>query len=111
MTRRGHHVWLDDGKLGGIVETVDEDSIELRIASAAAKGSTLRAGKGINLPDAVFDVDLLGAHSHDALQFAAECADIVELSFVRLIHLAQVPTVGLGGPRYGVAARREAIPA
>ncbi len=82
VTRRGHHVWLDDGKLGGIVEMVGEDSIELRITSAAAKGSKLRAGKGINLPDAVLDVDLLGAHSHDALRFAAECADIVELSFV-----------------------------
>jgi pyruvate kinase len=82
VTRRGHHVWLDDGKLGGIVETVDEDSIELRITSAAAKGSKLRPGKGINLPDAVLDVDLLGSHSRDALQFAAECADIVELSFI-----------------------------
>jgi pyruvate kinase len=31
VTRRGHHVWLDDGKLGGVVEAVDRDSIELRI--------------------------------------------------------------------------------
>ena len=64
------------------MESVDADSIELRITSAGAKGSKLRAGKGINLPDAVLDIDLLGAHSEDALQFAAECADIVGLSFV-----------------------------
>jgi pyruvate kinase len=82
VTRRGHHVWLDDGKLGGVVESVDRDVIELRITSAGAKGSKLRAGKGINLPDAVLDIDLLGPHSQDALQFAAECADIVGLSFV-----------------------------
>ena len=82
VTRRGHHVWLDDGKLGGVVESVDANSIELRITSAGAKGSKLRAGKGINLPDAVLDIDLLGSHSEDALRFAAECADIVGLSFV-----------------------------
>jgi len=82
VTRRGHRVWLDDGKLGGVVESVDQDSIELLITSAGAKGSKLRAGKGINLPDAVIDIDLLGSHSQDALAFAAEHADIVGLSFV-----------------------------
>jgi pyruvate kinase len=82
VTRRGHHVWLDDGKLGGVVEAVEQNSIELRITSAAAKGAKLRAGKGINLPDAALDIDLLGSHSEDALEFAAEHADIVELSFV-----------------------------
>ena len=86
VTRCGHHVWLDDGKLGGVAEAVDQDSIELRITSAGAKGSKLRAGKGINLPDAVLDIDLLGFHSRDALQFAAEHADIVELSFVSRAH-------------------------
>jgi pyruvate kinase len=64
------------------VELVDRDSIELRITAAGAKGSKLRAGKGINLPDAVLDIDLLGTHSEEALQFAAECANIVGLSFV-----------------------------
>ena len=82
VTRPGHHVWLDDGKLGGVVESAGPDSIELRITSAAAKGSKLRAGKGINLPDAVLDIDLLGSHSEDALRFAAEGADIVGLSFI-----------------------------
>jgi pyruvate kinase len=85
-TRSGHHVWLDDGKLGGVVEAVDRDSIELRITSAGPKGSKLRAGKGINLPDAALDIDLLGSHSRDALQFAAEHADFVELSFVSRAH-------------------------
>jgi pyruvate kinase len=92
VTRCGHHVWLDDGKLGGVVEAVDQDSIELRITSAAAKGSKLRAGKGINLPDAVLDIDLLGPHSQDALKFAAECADIVGLSFVSRAHEIELVT-------------------
>ena len=82
ITRPRHHIWLDDGKLGGIVETVGPGSITLRITSAGVKGSKLRAEKGINLPDAVLDVDLLGSHSHEALGFAAEAADMVGLSFV-----------------------------
>jgi len=88
-TRRGHHVWFDDGKLGGVAEAVDRDSIALRITSAGPKGSKLRAGKGINLPDAVLDIDLLGSHSTDALRFATECADIVGLSFVSCAHDVQ----------------------
>jgi pyruvate kinase len=75
-------VWLDDGKLGGLVEAVDRDSIDVRITAAGPKGSKLREGRGINLPDAVLNIDLLGSHSEDALRFAAECADIVGLSFV-----------------------------
>jgi len=82
ISRPGHHVWLDDGKIGAVVESVDHDSIELRITSAAAKGAKLRPGKGINLPDAVLEVDLLGSHSEEALRFAIEAADIVGLSFV-----------------------------
>ena len=92
VTRRGHHVWLDDGKLGGVVESVDRDSIEVRITAAGAKGSKLRPGKGINLPDAVLDIDLLGSHSQDALRFAARSADIVGLSFVS--HARDVQRVG-----------------
>jgi len=86
VTRRGHRVWLDDGKLGGLVESVDDDSIELRITTAGPKGAKLRTGKGINLPDAALDIDLLGAHSEEALRFAAECADIVGLSYVSRTH-------------------------
>jgi pyruvate kinase len=82
VTRTGHRVWLDDGKLGGIVEAAGPDSIELRITLAGAKGSKLRADKGINLPDAQLDIDLLGPHSEVALGFAADYADIVGLSFV-----------------------------
>jgi pyruvate kinase len=92
VTKPGDHVWLDDGKLGGVVESVEPRSIMLRITSAAAKGSKLRADKGINLPDATLEVDILGAHSEDALRFAAGDADIVGLSFVS--HAREVRRVG-----------------
>jgi pyruvate kinase len=109
-TRRGHHVWLDDGKLGGVVEAVDQDSIELRVTSAGPKGAKLRPGKGINLPDAVLEIDLLGSHSTDALGFAAECADIVGLSFVSRAREVQRVSEYLdqhGGPEIGMILKIE----
>ena len=91
-TAPGHHVWFDDGKLGGVVDAVSTDTIELRITWAGHNGSKLRPEKGINLPDAVLDVDLLGAHSQDALRFAAQYADVVDLSFIT--HAGDVRRVG-----------------
>ncbi|MGA9860327.1 MAG: pyruvate kinase [Solirubrobacteraceae bacterium] len=81
-TRRGHRIWFDDGKLGSVAESVDDDAIELRITAARPKGSKLRPGKGINLPDATLDIDLLGSNGEPALRFAAAVADAVGLSFV-----------------------------
>jgi len=81
-TRPGHHVWLDDGKLGGIVTSADPGMIDLRVTASRPGGAKLRSGRGINLPDARLDIDLLGGHSREALQFAAAHADIVGLSFV-----------------------------
>jgi pyruvate kinase len=109
-TRRGHHIWFDDGKLGGVVESVDRDSIELRITSAGPKGAKLRAGKGINLPDAELEIDLLGSHSTDALGFAVECADIVGLSFVSRAHEVERVNAYLdehGRPDLGVILKIE----
>jgi pyruvate kinase len=80
--RDGDCVWLDDGKLGGLVESAGAQSIVVRITDAAPSGSKLREGKGINLPDTELDIDLLGAHSEEALRFAVAQADIVALSFV-----------------------------
>ncbi len=91
-TMPGHHVWFDDGKLGGIVDAVSTDTIELRITAAGHNGSKLRPDKGINLPDAALDIDLLGTHSQDALRFATDYADVVELSFIS--HAGDVKRVG-----------------
>jgi pyruvate kinase len=81
-TRPGHHIWFDDGKLGGLVESVAPHAIQVRITTAAPNGAKLRADKGINLPDAALDIDILDAHSEAALGFATEAADMVGLSFV-----------------------------
>jgi pyruvate kinase len=81
--RTGQRVILDDGKITGIIEEVTSDELQVRILSAAAKGSRLRAEKGINLPD----TDLNAAAVSDAdlplLEVAAAHADMVAVSFLR----------------------------
>ena len=49
--RPGQRVILDDGKITGVIDRVSDGEIQVRILSAAARGSRLRAEKGINLPD------------------------------------------------------------
>ena len=83
VARPGQPVVLDDGKLTGVIERVDTGELVVRIETATARGSKLRAEKGINLPGsdlplaAVTDADL------PLLRMAAAHADMVALSFVR----------------------------
>ena len=104
VARPGQPVVLDDGKLTGVIERVDRGELVVRIETAMARGSKLRAEKGINLPGsdlplaAVTDADL------PLLRMAAAHADMVALSFVR--HERDVDAMqdylragGGGGPR------------
>ncbi len=79
----GHRVIFDDGAITGVVDRVTADELHVRIVSAAAGGSRLRAEKGINLPD----TDLVAVAVSDAdlplLRIAAAHADMVAVSFLR----------------------------
>jgi pyruvate kinase len=83
QVRPGERVWLDDGKMGGSIETVDADEIAIRITDIGPDGAKLRAGKGINLPDTDLRLDALTPQDLDDLAFVARHADMVNLSFVR----------------------------
>ncbi len=77
----GAEVWLDDGKIGAVVEEKRDDGLLLRITSARAKGAKLRCDKGINFPDSHLRLPALSALDKDYLRFVAGHADIVALSF------------------------------
>jgi pyruvate kinase len=79
----GERVWLDDGKIGGIIDRVSPDEIDVRVTDARAGGAKLKAGKGINFPDTDLQLDALTAKDRDDIDFVARHADIVNLSFVR----------------------------
>lgn len=82
-TRPGERIFFNDGKIGGVVRTVRPGELEVEITAAAVKGTRLRAGKGINLPDTALAVPALTESDRMALRFACENVDLVNYSFVQ----------------------------
>lgn len=80
--RPHERIWLDDGKLGGVVTSVCEDQIHVEITDAKAGGARLGADKGINLPDSKLVLPALTSKDLNDLAFVAANADLVGYSFV-----------------------------
>ncbi|MFA7299476.1 MAG: pyruvate kinase [Sideroxydans sp.] len=78
-----HAIWFDDGKIGGIVRSVEPACIGVEITHAAPRGSKLWPEKGINLPDTDLKVPALTVDDIANLNALAAHIDIVGLSFVR----------------------------
>ena len=81
--RLGEKVFLDDGRISGEIVRVGPDALGLRIDHAVDEGSRLRAGKGVNVPDARLPISALTEKDVSDLLTVVELADLVEMSFVR----------------------------
>lgn len=81
--RAGEPIWFDDGKIGGIIRSVEPDAMRVEIVQARAKGENLRSDKGINLPESELHLPALTAEDIGRLPFIAAHADLVGYSFVR----------------------------
>jgi pyruvate kinase len=81
--RAGESVWLDDGKIGGVVRSSTGDRIEVTITHAKPEGSKLGSDKGINLPDSNLRLPALTPKDLQDLPFIARRADLIGYSFVR----------------------------
>lgn len=79
----GHRIWLDDGRIGGVISEVDDESIEVKITMSRPDGERLRAGKGINVPDSTLRFASLTEQDLRVLPFIVRNADVVGYSFVR----------------------------
>ena len=79
----GQRVWLDDGKIGGVIRHVHAEHMDVEITHAGPAGSKLKAEKGINFPDTDLRIPALTAKDREDLAFVVQHADIVNMSFVR----------------------------
>ncbi len=79
----GERIFFDDGKIAGIIETVNSKGLTVRITRARDKGVRLRGDKGINLPDSNLKLPALSEYDLRCLDFAVEHTDIIGYSFVR----------------------------
>ena len=106
----GHAIWFDDGKIGGTVVSVSHDSIDVRITDASPKGDSLRADKGINLPDSPMSISGLTPQDREALPIAAREVDIVGMSFVQSpadVRLLAHALAALGSRNVGIVLKIE----
>ena len=79
----GEQISLNDGKISGVIREVSDSEIAVEITKAKPTGSRLRGHRGMNFPQS--DIRLPGLTSIDRtnLEFIAEHADAVNLSFIR----------------------------
>src|SRR5690606_34244840 len=96
----------------GVVDEARPDGLRVRITDADLRGSRLRAGKGINLPDTDLRLPALTAEDLENLPFVVSRADAVSLSFVRsaadVEHLLE-RLGALGGTDLGVILKVETV--
>ena len=81
--RAGDRVWLDDGKIGGVVVGNDGSHIHINITHTPPTGARLRAGKGINFPDTELGLTALTDKDREDLRAVVDFADMIALSFLR----------------------------
>lgn len=77
----GEPIWFDDGKIGGTIQSVDDEFLQVIITHTPLGGGVLRSEKGINLPETNLRLRALTDQDLKDLQFVVRHADMVGLSF------------------------------
>jgi len=81
--RPGDRAWIDDGRIGGVVDANDGNVITLRITHTPPRGARLRPEKGINFPDTELGLEALTTKDLSDLRSVVDFADMIALSFLR----------------------------
>jgi pyruvate kinase len=106
----GHRVLFDDGKIQGRVVASHPEEMEVEITHTRLNGGKLRPEKGINFPDTILTMPSLTGKDIGDLEFMAEHADIIGLSFVRTpadVHALEQELRRLGALDTGVVLKIE----
>jgi pyruvate kinase len=80
--RKGQPVWIDDGKIGAVVEKVNAESALLKVTQIRNTGVVIKSDKGINFPETNLDLPPLSDKDLIDLDFACAHADLIGFSFV-----------------------------
>jgi pyruvate kinase len=106
----GQPIWLDDGKIGGVISQVGPDAVAVKIQHTAAEGEKLQAEKGINIPETALRIPSLTDEDSKHLEFIAKHADILGYSFVRTeadVRLLQARLAELGAGNLSIVLKIE----
>jgi pyruvate kinase len=83
MVNLGERILIDDGRIEGVIESINSDELLIKITQAGDDGGKLLADKGINLPDSALTLDALTLSDIQNLEFIVKNADMVGYSFCR----------------------------
>ena len=81
--RPGSAVWINDGRIGCVVDECSPGRAVLRVTRARPKGESLKPEKGLNFPDIALAADPLTEVDLVNLELVAPLADMIGYSFVR----------------------------
>ncbi|SJM89509.1 pyruvate kinase [Crenothrix polyspora] len=81
----GQQVWIDDGKLGAVVEAISDAGALLRVTQTRSTGVRIQSDKGINFPDTELGLPPLSEKDLKDLDFACTHADLIGFSFVETL--------------------------
>jgi pyruvate kinase len=110
--RPGEAVKFDDGRIGGHIETVDHERLQVRVQHTRRPLEWLTGDKGVNLPETALDLPALGAEDLRDLEFVARSADIIGLSFTSRaadVRLLREHLQALGRDDVGVIFKLETL--
>lgn len=79
----GAQVWIDDGKIGTVIEEIRPEGIVLLVTRARDKGEKLKEDKGVNFPGTDLQLNPLTEKDLSDLDFIVQHADILNYSFVQ----------------------------
>lgn len=79
----GERILLNDGKIAGTVESVNDAHLVMKVTKAKPTGSKLRGDRGINFPDSNISLPPLTSTDEEDLEFIVRHANAVSLSFVK----------------------------
>lgn len=96
QARKGHRIWFDDGRIGGVVRQRVRGRLVIEITQARLAGEKLAADKGINLPDTPMQTPALTPKDLEDLPVVAKLADLVGLSFCQSAQDVQALQAHLG---------------
>jgi pyruvate kinase len=75
----GATVWIDDGRIGALVESITQKGVLLRITHARLKGEKLLPDKGLNFPYTDLHLSSLTKKDKQDLDFIADHADKIDI--------------------------------
>jgi pyruvate kinase len=106
----GDSVWIDDGKIGAVVEEIVRKGLLLRVTRIAPDGEKLKPEKGIDFPDTMLPIPALTEKDITDLAFVATHADAVGYSFVQTagdVQRLQEEMEKHGNPKLAIVAKIE----